>query len=203
MHLLLIIIALAAILTIACLAISNVKRCRPPHRKPRLWKDAAMVLLFAFGGMLTLPAAEKSFLDGVTVSPVGVLKTEHLDGPSQWGAGVDIGKNINPFVSLHVVNLAFRNHEDGNFIGGLLVDETDVQIDAKLSSFSKEKFSLHLVAGGQTQWIDNDYGINAGLRLDFELHKHVSVSAGYSIRTWLKNETRVDSVVTFSTIIKF
>jgi hypothetical protein len=153
---------------------------------------------------ITVSAADEtktSILDGITVSTVGVIKTDHLDGPSQWGAGLDLGKAINPFVSLHVVNLSFEGTKEN--WGGLLVDETDLQVDAMLSSFSKEKFSLHLVAGGQTQWVDNDYGINAGLRADLALNKHLSLSAGYSIRTWFKSETRVDSLASLALNLKF
>jgi len=177
------------------------------------------IIALLMAAAITVSAADapkKSVFDGVTFSPVGVLKTEHLDGPSQWGAGFDLGKAINPFVSIHVVNLGFEGAgqetiktKNGlqttgeNDWGGLLVDETALQIDAQLSSFSKEKFSLHLVAGGQTDWNDNDYGINAGLRADLALHKHVSLSAGYSIRTWFKNETRVDSLATLALNLKF
>lgn len=163
-----------------------------------------IIALMAAAIAFTASAADnKSFIEGITVSPVGVLKTEHLDGPSQWGSGLDIGAHINPFVSLHVVNLSFEGDGKQDPWGGLLVDETDLQVDAMLSSFSTEKFSLHLVAGGQTQWIDNDYGINAGLRADLALNKHVSVSAGYSIRTWFKSETRVDSLATLALNLKF
>jgi len=141
------------------------------------------------------------FLEGVTLTPVGALKTEHLDGASQWGAGFIIAKDINPFVNIGVMNLSFEGKKEN--WGGVLVDETAVLVDAKLSSFSKEKFSLHLVAGGQTDWNDNDYGINAGLRADLALSKHVSLSAGYSIRTWFKAETRVDSLATLGLNLKF
>lgn len=165
------------------------------------------------------PKAKPATNDTVTwfstwsVSTVGAIKTEHLDGPSQWGAGLDIGASVNPFVSLHVVNLSFegpvqtttQQKTKGGFKTvttgedpwrGLLVDETDVQIDAKLSRFSNESFSLHLVSGGQYDWNDKDYGINAGLRLVFDFNKHVGISAGYSIRTWFKGDTHVDSLAT-------
>lgn len=156
-----------------------------------------------------------SWIDSITVAPVAALKTEHLDGPSQFGAGIDIGKDINPFVSFHVLNLAFEGSgqdtvgvkKHGKRTGetltvgedrwhGAAVDETDLQVDAKIGKFSNESFSLHVVSGGQVDWNDYDYGINAGLRLQYKLGKKYSAGIGYSIRTWFKGETRVDSLAT-------
>lgn len=189
-----------------------------------------LITLLIMAAAITASAAEKpkaaadtgKWIDRISVAPVGVIKTEHLDGPSQWGAGFDIGAAVNPFVSIHVANLSFegpgettgRAIKDGkktkgtattgeDSFGGLLVDETDVQIDAKISRFSNETFSLHLVSGGQYDWNDEDYGINAGLRLELALNKHISASGGYSIRTWLKGQTRVDSLLSAQINVQF
>ena len=179
----------------------------------------------------TIQAADNAkesakWIDSISVAPVGVIKTAHLDGPSQWGAGLDLGVGINPFVSLHVINLSFEGDAEAkaqgtkpkvqgkkgtggtsaggeDSWGGLLVDETDLQIDAKISRFSNESFSLHLVSGGQYDWNSKDYGINAGLRVELAFNKTVSVSAGYSIRTWFKGETRVDSLASAQVSISF
>lgn len=163
------------------------------------------------------PAApvKTSWIDSLSIAPVGAVKTDHLDGPSQWGAGLDIAAGINPFVSMHVLNLSFEGSGQTTVEkktkkglekvttgqdkwGGLLVDETDVQVDAKISRFSNETFSLHLVSGGQYDWNDKDYGINAGLKLALDFNKNVGASVGYSIRTWFKGDTRVDSLATAS-----
>jgi hypothetical protein len=162
------------------------------------------------------PANETAkWIDSITLAPVGAIKTRNLDGPSQWGAGFILGANVNPFVRIEVQNLSFEGEgestshtmKDGKKTkgttttgedswGGLLVDETAVQVDAKISRFSNETFSLHLVSGGQTDWNDNDYGINAGLKVELAFSKRFSASAGYSIRTWFKGDTRVDSLAT-------
>lgn len=159
------------------------------------------------------PKQTASWIDSITVAPVGAIKTEHLDGPSQWSAGLNIGYDVNKFVKLQVVNLSFegvgqstlgRKTKKGYHTvktgedswGGLLVDETDLQVDAKIARFSNETFSLHVVSGGQCDWNEKDYGINAGLKLVLDFSKRVNLSAGYSVRTWLKGETRVDSLTT-------
>jgi len=167
------------------------------------------------------PAPTARWIDSLSIAPVGVVKTEHLDGPSQWGAGVDVGANLNPFVGIHIVNLAFEGPgqsqkkvgngpgDDPNCFkttgpnswGGSAIDETDLQVDAKLARFSTENFSLHLVGGAQTDWNTHDYGVNVGARVALDFNKHVGVYGGYDLRTWLKGQTRVDSLVT--TGIKF
>jgi len=172
---------------------------------------------------LATPDNAGSWIDSINFAPVGAIKTEHLDGPSQWGVGLDIGANINPFVGFHVVNLSFEGPGQSTVLvkdksgkktkasrqvgedpwGGLLVDETDLQVDAKISRFSNESFSLHLVSGGQYDWNDQDYGVNAGLRLVLDFNKNVGASVGYSIRTWFKGETRVDSLATASINFSF
>lgn len=149
--------------------------------------------------------AVEKWYSSISLAPVGAIKTEHLDGPSQWGAGVDLGYAVNPFVSIHVVNLGFEGAGCEQPWHGPAVDETDLQVDAKISRFSNETFSLHLVSGAQTDWNDNNYGINAGLRVELALNKKgtVSISSGYSIRTWLKGNTKVDSLATAQINFRF
>lgn len=151
--------------------------------------------------------ASSGLIQKISVAPVVALKTEHLDGPSQWGGGLDIGAAVNPFVSIHVVNLSFEGpgkEVDGHDrFGGLALDETDVQVDAKISRFSNETFSLHLVGGAQTDWNDNNWGVNVGPKLAFDFNKNFGISAGYSIRTWFKGETKVDSLATAQLNISF
>jgi hypothetical protein len=167
-----------------------------------------------------LPVPAKSWIESFSVAPVGALKTEHLDGPSQWGAGFDIGYKVNLFVSVHVLNLSFEgpgktttSHETKHGFetfttgedrwGGLLVDETDVQVDAKIAKFSGETFSLHLVGGAQTDWNDNNWGVNVGPKLALDFNKNLGVSVGYSVRTWFKGQTMVDSLATAQFNISF
>ncbi len=174
----------------------------------------AVVALNVSAAELVKSPAAPEWYENISLAPVGVLKTEHLDGPSQWGAGLDIGYAVNSFVSLHVVNLAFEGPgqtevQTGrgktkldcertvgpNSWGGSAIDETAVQVDAKIARFSTETFSLHLVGGAQTDWNDNNYGVNVGARVQLDPTKHFGIYAGYDLRTWLKSETKVDSLV--------
>src|SRR5262245_32699377 len=52
---------------------------------------------------------QKSILSEISISAVGAYEQgEFAAGPSQWGAGIDLGLPINKFVSLHVRNLTFE-----------------------------------------------------------------------------------------------
>jgi hypothetical protein len=143
--------------------------------------------------------ATTSWIDSISASPVGALKTEHLDGPSQWGAGLNLGYSVNPFVTIQVVNLSFEGDRKcgRDAWGGLLVDETAVQVDAKIAKFSTETFSIHLVGGAQTDWNDNNYGVNVGAKVCLDPSKHFGLFAGYDLQTWLKAKTKVDSLLSF------
>lgn len=173
------------------------------------------------------PSESAKWIDSISIAPVGAVKTEHLDGPSQWGAGLDIGKAVNPLVSIHVLNLAFEgpgqtihsrdsekgghaNNGDDSFAtgpnkwAGAAIDETDVQVDGKIARFSNETFSLHGVGGAQIDWNgDLNYGVNVGVKLAWDWNKNVGLVGGYTLRTWLKGETKVDSLVTAELKISF
>lgn len=165
-------------------------------------------------------AETAKWIDSWSVAPVGAIKTADIDGESQYGAGIDVGVGINPFVSLHAVALSFEGigqsteiikHGEGHKTittgedrwGGRLVDELDIQVDSKIARFSNESFSLHVRGGGQYDFNDENYGVNVGLLLQLDFNKHVAIAGGYDIRTWFKGQTKADSLATFKVIGTF
>ena len=152
------------------------------------------------------------WIDRISVAPVGVLKTADIDGPSQWGAGLQVGYHVNPFVAIQVRALSYEGHgqstswhktkEGYNPVttgeddwGGRLVDEISILVPAKINRFSNEQFSLLVIPSGNYDLNTDDYGIGAGLGLEWAFNKTVSLSGSYSIRTWFKSPTYVDSLV--------
>ena len=125
-----------------------------------------IITILAMAAAITVSAADNksaSWLSSVTVAPVGAIKTADITGASQWGAGLDLGANVNPFVSLHVVNLSFEGPGQSSLYdkktkenisagqdawGGRLVDETDLLVKAKIARFSTESFSVYAIGGG-------------------------------------------------------
>lgn len=161
-----------------------------------------------------------SWLDSVTVAPVGAVRTTDLTGRSEWGAGLDLGYKVNPFVSLHVVNLAFEGpgqtshsddfkptgkggHGDGfttgpNSWGGTAIDETDLLVKAIIGPMSTDKVSVYALAGGLHQWgEDQRWGLSAGGGLEYRLSKNFSLAGDYSVRMFSEslNGSSLDSLV--------
>lgn len=172
---------------------------------------------------ITINAAEKEtakWIDSISIAPVGVIKTENIDGASQYGAGLDLGVAVNPFVSVHVVGLSFegagthretiKTKEGDSTVttgedrwSGRLIDELDIQIDSKIARFSNESFSLHVRGGGQYDFNDENYGVNVGLLLQLDLSRNFAVAGGYDIRTWFKGQTKADSLASFKVVGTF
>lgn len=148
------------------------------------------------------------WIDSITVAPVGAIRTIDLNGRSEWGAGLDLGVQVNPFVSIHVVNLAFEgpgqtiegSRTTGpNSWGGTAVDETDILVRAIISPFSSEKLSVYALAGGVHTWGENQrWGLSAGGGVELRLNKTFSVAGDYSVRMFSeadKNGSSLDGLV--------
>lgn len=177
------------------------------------------------------PAAEKSavkdpktesWINSISVAPVGALKTADLDGRSQWGAGFQIGYDVNPFVGIQVRALSFegdnkstaspsstteRAHNSSSTgeddWGGRLIDEISILVPARISRFSNESFSLLVIPSGNYDLNSDDYGIGVGLGVELAFNKAVSLSGSYSLRSWFHKPTHVDSLVSAQVNIGF
>jgi len=160
-----------------------------------------IIALILMATAITVSAAEKSWLNGVTLSPVGAIKMHDITGSSEWGTGLDLGVKVNPFVSLHVVNLAFegKGHStaktsDGltttgpHSWGGSVIDETALLVKAKIARFSTESFSLYGIGGGLREWGEDDWGFSAGAGVELAFNKRFSIAADYSLRAWFNRD---------------
>lgn len=145
------------------------------------------------------------WIDSITVAPVGAIRAIDLNGRSEYGAGVDLGVRVNPFVSIHVVNLAFEGpgqtvQDDGrttgpNSWGGTAVDETDILVRAIISPFSSEKISVYALAGGVHTWgEDQRWGLSAGGGVELRLNKTFSVAGDYSVRMFSEADANGSSL---------
>ena len=142
-----------------------------------------IVSISAFAG--DAPAKQSSsWWTDFSVSPYGAVTHPNLTDKAIWGAGLDVGYNINHTVSLHVANLA---HENDNW-RGQVIDETSLLVRADLVRYSKERFVGYVLAGGDRDWDHSDWGFSAGLGAEIRLAKNVSVGVDSRIRAWFKNE---------------
>jgi len=128
-----------------------------------------------------------SILDEITVAPVAALKTENITGTSTFGAGLDLGYNINKFVSIHASSLAFEDWRGG------VVDETEVFGKANFVRFAGEAVQLYGKGGFVRDWNDEAWATSVGLGAELKLSKNIAVGADYSIRAFF-SEREEDSL---------
>lgn len=146
------------------------------------------VVKYIVGLALMLPALlgaqEKSWWTDFSISPYGAVTHPNLNDKAIWGAGLDVGYNINNTVSLHVANLAYENDN----WKGQAIDETSLLVRADLVRYSKERFVGYVLAGGDRDWDHSDWGFSAGLGAEIRLAKNISLGVDSRIRAWFKNE---------------
>ena len=128
-----------------------------------------------------------SILDEITVAPVAALKTENITGTSTFGVGLDLGYNVNRFVSIHASSLAFEDWRGG------VVDETEVFGKANFVRFAGEAVQLYGKGGFVRDWGDEAWATSVGLGVELKLSKNIAVGADYSIRAWF-SEREKDSL---------
>lgn len=133
------------------------------------------------------PSPISAYIDSISLAPIGAIKTAGFSGASQWGAGLDLGVSVNPFVSIHVANLAFEGPKGQDSFGGLLVDETDILVKAKISRFSTDSFGIYGIGGANRNWDTQDWGFSVGLGAELAFNKHLSLIADYSLRAWFNH----------------
>jgi opacity protein-like surface antigen len=158
------------------------------------------------------PSATASWINSITVAPVGAIRTIDLNGRSEWGAGLDLGVKVNPFVSIHVVNLAFEGPGQNtqevktketfgtrttgpNSWAGSAIDETDVLLKARINKFSNESVSLYGIGGGLHTWEKNDrWGLSVGAGLEYRFNKNFGLGADYSVRMYNEADAKGSSL---------
>ena len=134
------------------------------------------------------PAQSKSWWTDFSISPFGAVTHPNFGTP-QYGAGLDVGYNINHIVSLHVANLAYEND---NWKGST-IDETSLLCRADLVRFSKERFVGYVLGGGDRDWGRDDWAFGVGIGAEVRFTKNLSAGVDSRIRSWFKNDKDVIS----------
>jgi hypothetical protein len=125
-----------------------------------------------------------SILDEITVAPVAALKSEGITGRSTFGAGLDLGYDVNKFVSIHGTALAFEDWRGG------VVDESELYGQASFVRFAGEVLTLYGKGGFVRDWNDEAWATSVGLGVGLRLSKSVSLDADYSIRAWFSDREK-------------
>lgn len=144
-------------------------------------------------------AVAPSWWTDFSITPFGVLNHPNITDKPIYGAGLDVGYNLNPTVSLHVANLAYESTvppssaktEHGRASaqrawGGPAIDETSLFVRADLVRYSQERLVLYAIGGGDRSWDHSDWGFSAGAGLELRLSKNFSIGADARVRAWFK-----------------
>lgn len=132
------------------------------------------------------PARSASILEDITVAPVAALQTENIVGESRFGAGLDLGFDVNPYVSIHGTAIGY---ETGQW-GGSVVDESELYGRANFVKFKNETFVLYGKGGVQRDWQESLWGFGVGAGAELRLSKNVALGADYTVRAWFKERDK-------------
>lgn len=119
----------------------------------------------------------KRFVDSISLAPVAVLKTAGIDGESTFGAGLDLGVGINPFVSIHGAAYAY---ETDDWRSGA-IDDVEVYGRANFVRFKDESFVFYGKGGGIYDVGEEIFGFGVGVGAELRFTKNVSLGADYTL----------------------
>lgn len=137
-----------------------------------------MKALIALMLMTVTTMAADAWWTRVDVAPVVVLQGKDITGSHQFGAGVDLGLRVNPWVSVRVVNLAYEQKDWRSSA----VDETDLLVRADITALKYNSFTPYFIGGGLYEWDTDSFGMSAGLGGQFNFSKNVGLGADYSVQ---------------------
>jgi hypothetical protein len=145
-------------------------------------KNALIALLLL---PLSLLAAEPSgsFLSGIYADGLGVYRIHKSAKDSEFGAGLEIGYNVNKHVGIGLRNVGYKTPDD---FGGYLVDESSVVVHTRIFSSENEKVWLGINASGTRDWNGDDWALGGGPSLQINLSKHFHIGAAAEVRSFIK-----------------
>ena len=137
-----------------------------------------------------------------SVSPYGAIVHAELGGKALWGAGLDVGYQVNRTVSLHLANTIFDAPETKTYQGetlvktesgwfaGSAIDETEFLFRADLirgGGQGQDRFVAFLLGSGGRDWNREDWGFGAGGGAELKLSKNFGLGLDYRVRAWFNN----------------
>ena len=131
------------------------------------------------------------WISKISVSPLGAIRGAEITGRNDWGFGLDLGVPINRYASLHLVNLAYEDHDWRTSA----IDDTALNLEYQFKGFSTDSFSPYATFGSVHSWSQDDWGFSFGLGAKFKFNEYFSAGADYSLRAWF--DTEEDSLARF------
>ena len=142
--------------------------------------------------------APASFLDGIYIEALGVMRKPNITGKSEYGAGAEIGKAFNSKVAVGIQNIAYKTPD--NWEGGAIDETSGV---AHWTLFSNKKTSLGGLGSVTHSWREDAWALGAGAEIKHYFTKNVSAGIGAQIRFWNSGTAKEDLLVSGSVGYKF
>lgn len=129
------------------------------------------------------------YLSNLSIDTQGAVRHVSIDGPIQYGAGLNVNYSFNKYVTGYVRALSYSDWKHS------AVDEGGLGIWATVLESANKGLSLNVVGGLNRDFESEDWGFGLGLGPELKLSKHVSVFAAAEVRTWIKQDK--DILTTF------
>lgn len=136
--------------------------------------------------------APKSFLDGIYIESLGVMRKPNMTGKSEWGAGAELGLALNKHVAIGVQNLAYQSPDNW---GGSVIDETAGVAHWTLLTAANKKTSLEGLGSVTHSWRSDSWAIGTGVGIKHSFTERVSAGVGATVRFWNNGNEKEDLLV--------
>jgi hypothetical protein len=167
-----------------------------------LWAIAIALALFTLISSAAEPTptpvppdpapAAKSWWTQVSVSPYGAIKHHDLSGKAIWGAGLDLGWQVNRVVGIHLGNSIFDYPDRGRACwGGSAIDESEILGRADLirgGGPGRDRFLVYGLGSYTRDWEADDNGFGLGGGASLRLSKNIAIEGDYRVRAFFRED---------------
>lgn len=135
------------------------------------------------------------YLSNLSIDTQGAVRHVSIDGPVQYGAGLNLNYTLNKYVTGYARALSYSDFKHS------AIDEGGLGIWATVLQSANKGLSLNVIGGVNRDFESEDWGFGLGLGPSVKLTKHLSVFAAAEVRTWIKQDK--DILTTFGFNYKF
>ena len=128
---------------------------------------------------------DNGLFSGVYIAPVGVAKYNNLTDKPIFGVGLGVGFQLNPSVKLDATGIAFKKPDNWR---GSAIDELDATAKFNLFSAAEKKLNLYGVAGVARDFNSDDWAIDIGAGINYNIYGSVDIFGQYVYQVWIKEK---------------
>jgi hypothetical protein len=155
------------------------------HFVKQLIMAAVFIVLAYLALLLASPKTlGASFIDNLSVSPYGAMKSVNITDGHVFGAGIAVDYKVNTPVSVGIRATSFETDE----WRGSAIDEGSFVVTAVLLKSDNNGLTLAAVGAVDRDFDNQDWGFSTGARVAAKLHKQVELFGESRIRAWFDQD---------------